>query len=73
MNDIPETPIPQPAAQPAAVPVPATARPHQSAVALVALLISALALAAAGWAWFDGHERVRDLKTELGRRLAESG
>ena len=73
MNDTPETPIPQPAAQPAAVPVHAAARPPQSPVPLVALLIAALALAAAGWAWFDGHERVRDLKTELGRRLADSG
>jgi uncharacterized protein HemX len=73
MNDKPETPIPQPAAQPAAAPVQAAMRPHHSPVALVALLVAALALAAAGWAWFDGHEGVRDLKTELGRRLAESG
>jgi uncharacterized protein HemX len=40
---------------------------------LVALLIAALALAAAGWSWSDSRERIRDLKTELGRRLAESG
>ena len=32
-----------------------------------------LALAAAGWSWSDSRERIRDLKTELGRRLAESG
>jgi uncharacterized protein HemX len=73
MNDIPETPIPLPAAQSAATPAQAAMRPYHSPVALVALLIAAFALAAAGWAWFDGHERVRDLKTELGRRLAESG
>jgi uncharacterized protein HemX len=42
-------------------------------VALVALLIAALAMAAAAWSWFDSRERIRDLKTELGRRLAESG
>jgi uncharacterized protein HemX len=42
-------------------------------VALVALLVAALALAAAGWSWFDSRDRIRDLKTELGRRLAESG
>ncbi|MBS0329635.1 MAG: uroporphyrinogen-III C-methyltransferase, partial [Proteobacteria bacterium] len=29
--------------------------------------------AAAGWSWSDSRERIRDLKTELGRRLAESG
>jgi uncharacterized protein HemX len=43
------------------------------AVPLVALLIAALALAAAAWSWSDSRERIRDLKTELGRRLAESG
>ncbi len=73
MNDTPDTPVQPPAVQPAAVPAHAAARPHQSPVALVALLVAALALAAAGWSWFDNHERVRDLKTELGRRLAESG
>jgi uncharacterized protein HemX len=73
MNNLPETSLPQPAAQPAAAPVLAAARPPYSPVALVALLIAALALAAAAWSWFDGHERIRDLKTELGRRLAESG
>ncbi len=72
MNDIPETPVPQPAAQPAAVPAEAAVR-HRSAVALVALLVAALAIAATAWSWFDSHERIRDLKTELGRRLAESG
>jgi uncharacterized protein HemX len=42
-------------------------------LALVALLMAALALAAAAWSWSDSRERIRDLKTELGRRLAESG
>lgn len=43
------------------------------AIPLVALLIATLALAAAAWSWSDSRERIRDLKTELGRRLAESG
>ena len=43
------------------------------ALPLVALLIAALALTAAAWSWSDSRERIRDLKTELGRRLAESG
>ena len=32
-----------------------------------------LALAAVAWSWSDSRERIRDLKTELGRRLADSG
>jgi uncharacterized protein HemX len=40
---------------------------------LAALLVAALALATAAWSWSDSRERIRDLKTELGRRLAESG
>jgi uroporphyrin-3 C-methyltransferase len=40
---------------------------------LVAMLVAALALAGAAWSWSDSRERIRDLKTELGRRLAESG
>ncbi|HQT29752.1 MAG TPA: uroporphyrinogen-III C-methyltransferase [Thiobacillus sp.] len=43
------------------------------ALPLVALLIATLALAAAAWSWSDSRERIRDLKTELGRRLADSG
>ncbi|MBU4499800.1 MAG: uroporphyrinogen-III C-methyltransferase, partial [Gammaproteobacteria bacterium] len=43
------------------------------AIPLVALLIATLALAAAAWSWSDSRERIRDLKTELGRRLADSG
>ncbi|MHB1214397.1 MAG: uroporphyrinogen-III C-methyltransferase [Thiobacillus sp.] len=73
MNDTPETSVPQPQQQPAPQHVQAGARPHVSAVALVALLIATLALAAAAWSWSDSRERIRDLKTELGRRLAESG
>jgi uroporphyrin-3 C-methyltransferase len=73
MNDAPETSAPPPAPQPVAAPVQAGARPPISVVALVALLIATLALAAAAWSWSDSRERIRDLKTELGRRLAESG
>jgi len=43
------------------------------AVSLAAMLVAVLALAAAAWSWSDSRERIRDLKTELGRRLAESG
>jgi uncharacterized protein HemX len=67
MNDTPETSVPQPA-----VP-PAQARNPVSPVALVALLFAALAMAAAAWSWSDSRERIRDLKTELGRLLAETG
>jgi len=73
MNDIPETSAPPPAPQSVAAPVQTVARPHTSPVALVALLIATLAMAAAAWSWFDSSERIRDLKTELGRRLAETG
>lgn len=61
MNNTPETfPV---------APAPTRFQP----LPLVALLIAALALAAAAWSWSDSRERIRDLKTELGRRLAESG
>jgi uncharacterized protein HemX len=73
MNDTPETLVPQTAAQPAAAPAHAGRQALSSPVALVALLIAALALAAAAWSWSDSRERIRELKTELGRRLAESG
>src|SRR5512139_3013205 len=73
MNDTAETSAPLTAVQPAAAPAPAAARSHTSPAALLALLVAALALGAAAWSWFDSHERIRDLKTELGRRLAESG
>ncbi|MGE5320370.1 MAG: uroporphyrinogen-III C-methyltransferase [Hyphomicrobiaceae bacterium] len=68
MNEIPETsPVPPPAA-----PV-VTAQQRVHALPLVAMLVAVLALAAAAWSWSDSRERIRDLKTELGRRLAESG
>ncbi|MHB1187163.1 uroporphyrinogen-III C-methyltransferase [Thiobacillus sp.] len=73
MIETPEMPAPQPAAQPAAAPVHAGMHSPFSPLALVALLIAALAMAAAAWSWSDSRERIRDLKTELGRRLAESG
>ena len=86
MNDTPETPAvapdaaPAPAAAPAAPnPPPAAAVPAQPprtgsyALPLVAMLVAVLALAGAAWTWSDSRERIRDLKTELGRRLAESG
>ena len=73
MSENPETSVPQPAAQPAAAPVHAAPHAPSSPLALVALLIAALAMAAAAWSWFDSRERIRDLKTELGRRLAETG
>ncbi|MDQ1314171.1 MAG: uroporphyrin-III C-methyltransferase [Pseudomonadota bacterium] len=69
MNEIPETSAQQPATPPAL----AAARPHASPLALIALLIASLAMAAAAWSWFDSRERIRDLKSELGRRLAETG
>src|SRR5512139_1762256 len=57
------------AAIPPAAPPPARIQ----VLPLVAMLVAALALAAAAWSWSDSRERIRDLKTELGRRLAESG
>jgi uncharacterized protein HemX len=73
MIDTPETSAPQAAAPSASAPVQAHARHPVSSVALVALLIASLAMAAAAWSWFDSRERIRDLKTELGRRLADTG
>ena len=57
----------------APAPVLAPASSRFQALPLVALLIATLALAAAAWSWSDSRERIRDLKTELGRRLADSG
>ena len=37
-----------------------------------ALILSILALALTLWSWADNRERARDVKNELGRRLAES-
>lgn len=73
MNDMPETSLPRPVIPPEPTPVRAVASSAYSPVALAALLVAMLALAAAAWSWSDSRERVRDLKTELGRRLAESG
>lgn len=83
MNDSPETPAvapdaaPSPAAESVA-PNPPTApaqppRAGSHALSLVAMLVAVLALAGAAWTWSDSRESIRDLKTELGRRLAESG
>lgn len=68
MNDTPETSSTSSVATPVT-----TSQPRMHALPLVAMLVSVLALAAAGWSWSDSRERIRDLKTELGRRLAESG
>jgi uroporphyrin-3 C-methyltransferase len=68
MNDTPETSSAPSVAAPVATP---HTRFH--ALPLVAMLVAVLALAAAAWSWSDSRERIRDLKTELGRRLAESG
>ena len=68
MSDTPETSSTPPAAASPAVP-----HARIQPLPLVALLVAVLALAAAAWSWSDGRERIRDLKTELGRRLAESG
>ncbi|MEQ1592373.1 MAG: uroporphyrinogen-III C-methyltransferase [Thiobacillaceae bacterium] len=37
-----------------------------------ALILAVLAMALTLWSWVDNRERARDVKTELGRRLAES-
>ncbi|HMA10874.1 MAG TPA: uroporphyrinogen-III C-methyltransferase [Steroidobacteraceae bacterium] len=68
MNDAPETPTTPAVAAPVGTP---HTRIH--ALPLIAMLVAVLALAAAAWSWSDSRERIRDLKTELGRRLAESG
>lgn len=75
-------PEPMPAAAPPAPAAPATpvmpttviAPPAPSqALPLIVLLIAILAIGAAGWSWFDNREQLRDLKTELSRKLSESG
>ena len=68
MNDTPDTSPAPSAAAPVTSP-----QPRIHALPLVAMLVAVLALAAAAWSWSDSRERIRDLKTELGRRLAESG
>lgn len=64
---------PAPPVPPSAPVPPATAQERFHALPIVAMLVATLALAAAAWSWSDSRERIRDLKTELGRRLAESG
>ena len=75
MNDTTETSTVAPAVAPVAPAAPAPAAPHERihVLPIVAMLVATLALAAAAWSWSDSRERIRDLKTELGRRLAESG
>jgi len=87
MNDTPETPAVAPDAAPAPAVAAATSNPPTAtatvseqpsrkgnlALPLVAMLVAVLALAGAAWTWSDSRERIRDLKTELGRRLAETG
>ncbi len=66
MSDISETIAPPT--------VPAPTRPQTSqGPAWIALMLAVLALAVAAWSWSDSRERIRDLKAELGRRLAETG
>ena len=73
MNDTPDTSVPQPVAPPALAPAGAHGAPRVSLLAVMATLVALLALGLAAWSWSDSRERVRDLKTELGRQLAESG
>ena len=87
MNDTPETPAVAPDAEPAPAVAAATSNAPTATAAvpappprngnltlpLVAMLVAVLALAGAAWTWSDSRERIRDLKTELGRRLAETG
>ena len=70
MNDTTEASTVTPAAVP---PVPPASRERIHVLPIVAMLVATLALAAAAWSWSDSRERIRDLKTELARRLAESG
>lgn len=67
MSIPPETP---PLAAPTAS---APAHPPRSALPMVSVLVAVLSLALATWSWSDSRERIRELKTELGRRLAETG
>jgi len=71
MNDTPDMSTPAPVTPP---PAPAAApRAPVSSLALIALVLAVLAFAVAAWAWSDTRERIRDLKSEVGRQLAESG
>lgn len=84
MNDTTDTSTVTPSAAPAVesaapvqptpvAPQPMVARERIYVLPIVAMLVATLALAAAAWSWSDSRERIRDLKTELARRLAESG
>jgi uroporphyrin-3 C-methyltransferase len=81
MNDTPETPSVgsatepvQPGTPPATAAAPAPMTPARIQVLpLLGMLIAVLALAGAAWSWSDSRERIRDLKTELARKLVESG
>ena len=53
-------------------PQPPAPRAAAFSLSLIAAVIAILAIVMAAWSWFDGRERIRDLKSELGRRLAES-
>lgn len=53
-------------------PQPPAPRAAAFSLSLIAAVIAILAIIMAAWSWFDGRERIRDLKSELGRRLAES-
>src|SRR5512143_2833454 len=68
MNETPQTSSAPLGAAPVVPP-----HPRMQVVPLVAMLVAILALAAVAWSWSDSRERIRDLKTELGRRLADSG
>lgn len=80
-NPVPEPAVtPTPAASPNPTPTPTPEQVHTPAPArdkfnplpIVAMLIAVLALAAAAWSWSDSRERIRDLKSELAKRLADS-
>lgn len=73
MSEAPETSPPQPVVQSAARLAPPDAHAPSFPIALLALIIAVLAMAVVAWSWFDSREHVRDLKTELGRRLADAG
>lgn len=64
---------PAAAAAPPSPPPPTAPRERLHVLPIVAMLVATLAIAAAAWSWSDSRERIRDLKTELARRLAESG
>ncbi len=67
-----ETPAVLPAPGKSAV-VPVESRMRFQVMPIIALLLALLALFAAAGSWFDGRERIRDLKFDMARRLSESG